>query len=282
MNNYYDRVSSIQGLEMTPALYLLDECLIRSALGSRPPEIFFSWSPLKQMTEKELAEIGKMNAETAQLLQTSGLFMAQELRDVVSNQFVESGFYPGLDQVVSDTDAAGKFDLGQEADQEQTQPQQTADAAPRSLYVSRKVTNAAEIIAWAKGQGFATTLPTTDLHVTVMYSPTAVDWMQAGQDSWNADGTLIIPPGGPRVVSQFGQGAIVLEFSSAALSWRHEELKRIGAEPTYPEYAPHITITYEPGDVDVDKVEPYRGKINLGIEIFAELTPDWAEGVTEE
>lgn len=59
MLNYYDRVGSIQTLEMTPALYRLDECLIRSALGSRPPEIFYSWAPLKQMTEKELAEIGK-------------------------------------------------------------------------------------------------------------------------------------------------------------------------------------------------------------------------------
>mgnify|MGYP000965418063 CR=1 FL=1 len=103
MNNYYDRVSSIQSLEMTPALYRLDECLIRSALGSRPPEVFYSWAPLKQMTEKELAEIGKMNADTANVLVTTGLFTPEELRTVVTNQLVESSFYPGLDQAVADT-----------------------------------------------------------------------------------------------------------------------------------------------------------------------------------
>ncbi len=155
------------------------------------------------------------------------------------------------------------------------------DAAPRTLYVSRKVVNAADLIAWAKGQGFKTTLPADDLHVTVMYSPTAVDWMKAGQYIWNNDGTLLIPPGGPRVLSQFGGGAIVLEFASASLSWRHEELKRIGAEPTYTEYSPHVTITYEPGDVDISKVEPYRGALEFGPEIFAELDENWSEKVTE-
>ncbi|TAY66538.1 DUF1073 domain-containing protein [Rhizobium leguminosarum] len=114
MNNYYDRVASIQALEMTPALYRFDECLIRSALASRPPEIFYAWAPLKQMTEKELAEIGKLHAETAQILNTSGLFTAEELRTVVGNQLVEDGFYPGLDQAMDDTGEDWQADLGEE------------------------------------------------------------------------------------------------------------------------------------------------------------------------
>lgn len=129
MNNYYDRVSSIQTLEVTPAIYRLDECLIRSALGSRPKEVFYKWSPLKQMTEKEQAEIGKMNAETAKTLADTGIFTPVELRTVVTNQLVESSFYPGLDQAVADTDAKGEFDLGgddetdEQDDQQQTRQQ---------------------------------------------------------------------------------------------------------------------------------------------------------------
>ena len=74
----------------------------------------------------------------------------------------------------------------------------------------------------------------------------------------------------------------MLEVSSSALSRRHEELKRIGADTSYPEYAPHITITYEPGGIDPDKVEPYRGKMELGPEVFEEVNDDWKAGVSEE
>ena len=121
MANYHDRIASTQSLEITPALYRLDECLIRSALGSRPPEIFYTWAPLEQMSEKEQAEIGKMNAETAEILDRTGLFTKPELRTVVGNQFIESGFYPGLDQAMAET--GDNFDLGEEDDNEGEQQQ---------------------------------------------------------------------------------------------------------------------------------------------------------------
>ena len=112
MANYHDRLTSIQSLEITPALHMLDECLIRSALGSRPPEIWYQWSPLEQMSEKEMAEIGKMNADTAEVLGRTGILTSNELRTVVSNQMIESGFYPGLDQAMAETGEG--FDLGED------------------------------------------------------------------------------------------------------------------------------------------------------------------------
>lgn len=122
MANYHDRIASTQSLEITPALYRLDECLIRSALGSRPPEIFYTWAPLEQMSEKEQAEIGKMNAETAEILGRTGVFTREELRTVVANQLVESGFYPGLDQAMVET--GDNFDFGEDEGNEEdgTQP----------------------------------------------------------------------------------------------------------------------------------------------------------------
>ncbi|NTS31282.1 DUF1073 domain-containing protein [Phyllobacterium sp. BT25] len=116
MKNYHDRISSMQNMEITPAIHRLDECLMRSALGARPEEVFYSWAPLEQMSEKQLAEIGKMNAETAKTLVDSGIFMGQELRTVVTTQLVESSFYPGLDQVVADTGDDFDPDLGGEED----------------------------------------------------------------------------------------------------------------------------------------------------------------------
>lgn len=48
------------------------------------------------------------------------------------------------------------------------------------LYVYRPVVNADVIIAWAKAQGFTTTLPASDMHVTICYSKEPVDWQAAG------------------------------------------------------------------------------------------------------
>jgi phage-related protein (TIGR01555 family) len=280
MNNYYDRVSSIQMLEITPALYRFDECLIRSALGSRPPEVFYDWSPLKQMTEKEQAEIGKMNAETAKTLTDTGIFTPVELRTVVTNQLVESSFYPGLDQAVADTDAKGEFDLGEDDETDPTEEpakQQAKDAAPRTLYVSRNVVNAAEIIAWAKGQGFKT-LPADDLHVTITYSRTPVDWMEMGS-AWDEE--MKVPRGGARLMEKFGEARVLL-FSSNMLRWRHDEMVERGATWDHPEYQPHITISYDPDAPDLSTVEPYQGEIVLGPEVFKEVKEDWQSNVSEE
>lgn len=274
MLNYYDLVSSIQSLEMTPALYRLDECLIRSALGSRPPEIFYSWAPLKQMTEKELAEIGKVNAEAASTLNQTGLFTAEELRTVVGNQLVESGFYPGLDQAMAETGSGWEkeFEEAKVAEAEAAAAakeslQQAQDAAPRTLYVRRDVINAAEIIAWAKGQGFKTTLPADDLHVTITYSRTPVDWMEMGS-TWEDE--VKIPRGGARLMEKFGEARVLL-FNSNMLRWRHDEMVDKGASWDHPEYQPHITISYDPASPDLAGVEPYQGEIVLGPEIFDEV-----------
>lgn len=280
MANYHDRVASSQTLEITPALYRLDECLIRSALGSRPPEIFYTWAPLEQMSEKELAEIGKMNAETAEILGRTGNFTREEMRKVVGNQLVESGFYPGLDQAMAET--GDNFDLGEGDDNEDDQQQQTRqsanDAAPRTLYVSRKVVNAADLIAWAKGQGFKTTLPADDLHVTIAYSRTPVDWMKVGE-SWASE--LKVAAGGPRLMERFGEDRVLL-FKAAELDWRHENIKAAGASWDHSEYQSHITISYDPESPDMESVEPYQGEIILGPELFAEVKEDWSESLKEE
>ncbi|WFU89473.1 DUF1073 domain-containing protein [Rhizobium sp. CC1099] len=297
LKNYYDRVSADQRNKLSPSLWRFDEVCIRSATGTRDKSIYYEWAPLYSQTEKERADVFKTYADGARQLVGNGSGQEIITREAVSkalaNRIVEDGNLPGLAEAIEEYGPIEEQEPSEEelaaaaTAQAATRPQQmgnarqTADAAPRSLYVSRKVINAADIIAWAKGQGFKTTLAADDLHVTVIYSRTAVDWMKAGQDYWNEDGTLVIPPGGPRVISKFDGGAVVLEFASASLSWRHMELKRIGAETSYPDYSPHVTITYEPREVDIDKVEPYRGKIVFGPEIFAEVNDDWKAGVSE-
>lgn len=283
MKNYHDRIQSIQTLEMTPALHHSDECLIRSALGNRPPEVYYTWAPLEQMSEKERADIFKTTADAARAIVGSGTGQEIITRDAVSraltNRLVEDGVLPGLDEAI---DEFGELQEQEPSDDEiaaaaaaqaaKQPPQRTADAAPRTLYVRRDVLNTAEIIKWAEGQGFTDIVP--DLHVTITYSRVPVDWMKMG-DNWsdNGKGGLTIPAGGPRLMEAFGDNgeAKVLSFASSALSWRHEDMKRSGASSDREEYQPHVTISYAAGGPDLKNVEPFRGKIELGPEIFEEL-----------
>lgn len=122
------------------------------------------------------------------------------------------------------------------------------------------------------------------MHVTIAFSRVAVDWMKAGETwSGDKDGKLTVQPGGARLVEKLGdKGAVVLLFNSSDLSWRHEAIRRdAGASWDYPEYQPNVTITYSGGDLDLEKVEPYRGKLIFGPEIFQELDEDWSSRLQE-
>lgn len=101
MRNYYDRVSAMQSLEFTPAMSVLDECLIRSALGSRPVEVHFNWHSLWQMTDAERAAIGKTQADTVKVLYDTGLIPDEALSDTAVNLLTESGAMPGLEGAVA-------------------------------------------------------------------------------------------------------------------------------------------------------------------------------------
>jgi HK97 family phage portal protein len=166
---------------------------------------------------------------------------------------------------------------GDQAPQEQTADQTGGEKAmtPRTLYVSRKLLNAKDFLAWAKAQGFKTTTPADELHVTIAYSKAKIDWMLAGDDVFNEE-ELIVPAGGPRAVEKLGdKGAVVLMFSSSRLAWRHHEIREAGATWDFPEYQPHVTVTYDGGDVDLSKIVPYRGELRFGPEIFAEVDENW-------
>lgn len=159
------------------------------------------------------------------------------------------------------------------------------------LYVYRKVENGAEIERWAKANGFETTLPPADMHVTICFSKEPVDWLKMGEPyNWSPDdgerrkGTLIIPAGGPRVIERFGpeRNVAVLGFASSTLSYRHRDFRDKGASWDFPDYVPHITLSFAPGSLDLDALKPYTGEIILGPEIFEPLNEKWSEKVVEK
>lgn len=295
--NYYDGIASLQTLTIGPAMEVLDECLIRSALGSRPEEIFYTWRSLWQTSEKERADIGKTTADTIKTISDTGLIPDEVLSKVAINMLTEAGVAPGLEAEMADwiaenpdgeePDGPTPDDLaaaGVDPQQQLPQPggegatddpaRATAaavtDATPRPLYVQRMVLNADEIRAWAEAQGI--TDLRADLHVTIAASREPIDWIKAGNAAeWNNErkDELIIPAGGPRAVEPLGGMTAVLLFASSRLTWRHREICEAGASWDFAEYQPHISLTKAP--LDLSKVEPYRGPIVLGPELFEDF-----------
>ncbi|HWK65385.1 MAG TPA: DUF1073 domain-containing protein [Rhizobiaceae bacterium] len=104
LRNYYDNVKSKQELTLSPALAPLDEMLIRSGIGARPESVWYDWNSLWQPTEKEQAEVDKLEAETTNIYAMTGLVPTSALAKAVQNRMIESGRWPGLEQGIAEAD----------------------------------------------------------------------------------------------------------------------------------------------------------------------------------
>jgi len=151
------------------------------------------------------------------------------------------------------------------------------DAEPRPLYVSRHLKNGNDVRAHFEKQGLRVTVPNEKLHTTLIYSKTPIDWFSVSPDDWGRDGELVVKEGGARMMAKFGpnENAIVLMFSSSQFSWRHEEFIRAGASYDF-DYQPHLTLNYEGQDIDLAKIQPYKGELRFGYEDFQEIIEDWS------
>lgn len=154
---------------------------------------------------------------------------------------------------------------------------QFAAMDPEPLYVRRDVLPATgrKLLAWAKEQGIPNLEPLGELHVTVLYSKAPVDWFDMSADEWGPDG-LTVTAGGPRKIVKLGdKGAIVLQFASRRLKYRHEEMVERGASHDFDEYLPHVTLAYAP-DFDPETItEAFNGELQFGPEIFEKLDTEW-------
>lgn len=286
--NYYDRIASIQNIDIKPATYNLTECLIRSSLNTRPPEVHYIWSSLWQVSDKERADIGKLLADTIKIVHETALFPPEALANAATNAFVEASIFPGLEANIEEAGGLPDYEALMEEEKEAERAALEAksaansnapvkraanDAAPKTLYVRRDVINADAIASFYKRQGVKV-MDAKKLHVTVIYSNAPVDWFAIG-DSWNAEMTL--SAGGARDHALFGppglENTLVLMIKSQELEWRHEAFKAAGAQTSYKEYQPHISLSYEQ-ITELPDIKPWLGKIELGPEIFEEAKAD--------
>jgi phage-related protein (TIGR01555 family) len=314
MDNWDRAVGDGQENETRPCLEMIDPVLLRSA-GVDGADVTWAWAPLWTPSEKEEAETFDKTMDALTKLQNTGTIPDVAFAKGVQNLMAEREYMPGLDQALGEIPEDERFGLNPEPDDDDPSANQGgakgggpdlpeggdvdgsrrparraandawfSDATPRPLYVQRKLLNAADLIAWAKDSGLETTLPASDMHVTILYSKSPVDPMKMGR-AWNEDeqGRITVRPGGPRVIERFDEGAVVLRFAAPDLEWRHREMIEAGGSHDFDAYHPHVTLTYSaPDGFDPETVKPYNGKLVFGPEIFEALDLDWKLKVSEE
>jgi phage-related protein (TIGR01555 family) len=110
LSAYYDRINSIQTNEFEPAMAILDECLIRHALGNRPAELWYEWRSLWQMSDKEKSEIADRTTAAIDKFVTAMSKAPEYMAESMINAVTEIGLLPGLEVSYADWVAAGGAD----------------------------------------------------------------------------------------------------------------------------------------------------------------------------
>ena len=114
LSAYYDQIGTVQSNEIEPAMHILDECIIRSSLGSRPDDVWYEWASLWQTSDAEKADIFSKVASAIKQVSDSGTIPREVMTKSVVNKLVETGSLPGLEVDYLEWD--GTFDNEDETD----------------------------------------------------------------------------------------------------------------------------------------------------------------------
>lgn len=144
----------------------------------------------------------------------------------------------------------------------------------KTLYVYRRLLNAEALASWAYDAGILNIIPAKDMHVTVCFSRTAIQW-----PSEKMSESLTIVPF-DRELAFFDNDATVLKIKSPSLEMRHKQFRNMGASSDFPTYQPHVTIAYGSQNKDVLS-HAYTGHLHFGGEIFKEVNPKWLSQVSK-
>lgn len=111
--------------------------------------------------------------------------------------------------------------------------------------------------------GVPNPVPPTDFHTTIVYSRNTIDWTPA---VLNVSAGVV----GYRV---FGDETriLVLELDCPTLTDRFEEAMDSGATYDFPEYIPHITLSYDIGDFNIDVLNPPTLRLIVAQEFVDDL-----------
>lgn len=75
--------------------------------------------------------------------------------------------------------------------------------------------------------------------------------------------------------TQSGKNCLVINYSCPPLYQRHHKLMaQHGATYDFDEYKPHVTLSYDIGDMDIDKLPAFKRKLKIVGEYYEDLDSD--------
>ena len=149
-------------------------------------------------------------------------------------------------------------------------PIENKDVGINNGYASVKPDNvtALKIVEHLKSIGINDSINPEELHVTLMYSKNK-------NINIESDSTKIysaMQTGKPEIMGNDPYRALVIKLDSDELHGRFVELLLSGAEHSYPDFTPHLSLKYSPTEQDLKLLQdnPIQiGDIKLTGEVFA-------------
>lgn len=120
--NYYQMIKASQEFGLRPRLDMLDQVLIRSALGTYPDGYRFDFNPLHVDSDEVRAKNAKARAEATKIYSDANIVPPEVLQEAVKNQLIESGEYPGIEQAYDDYSAGNLDSLIEEPEEAPADP----------------------------------------------------------------------------------------------------------------------------------------------------------------
>lgn len=124
LRNYYDSVGYNQKNKISPCMSILDQCILASALGEIPKEIFYIWKPLWQQTEAEKTDNFLKFSQGVGNIYNTGLVPDYALGKGLQNRLVEDGIFPGIESALEE---AEELDIEEDDPEAEEQFQQSKE-----------------------------------------------------------------------------------------------------------------------------------------------------------
>jgi hypothetical protein len=156
-----------------------------------------------------------------------------------------------------------------------TELKQQPDGTYAGIRMTDKTTKS--IAKWIADNDIPNAVPTDKLHTTLLYSRKHLpDYSAAGSYD-----SLMIGKPTKFDVWESADGdtrCLVLEYKCKELVDRHNELMdKHGATYDFDEFKPHVTVSYDIGDMDIKSLPMLECDIEIEKEYMEELDLNWAK-----